>query len=57
MGITNVNYDEVVAEENKPSHVNMDDRNRLRKDEDKEAFNEFQKQEKVEDQIINTQKD
>jgi len=41
MGITNVNYDEVVAEENKPSHVNMDDRNRLRKDEDKEAFNEF----------------
>ena len=41
MGITNVNYDEVVAQENKPSHVNMDDRNRLRKDEDKEAFNEF----------------
>ena len=41
MGITNVNMDEVVAEENRPSHVNMADRNKLRKDEDKDAFNEF----------------
>ena len=57
MDSLNVNYDEVVAEENKPTHVNMDDRMKLRKDEDKESFNDYLKQDQVQAQIINTQKD